>query len=476
MQAGWRPRPGDRVLRRALVIPQRISVLPGRIPKPSQSPWSILVYGFAGIIAVGAVLLTLPISSAGGGFTSPVDALFTATSAICVTGLVVLDTGTYWSGFGQAVILVLIQLGGLGYMTMSTLILLVIGRRITLQERLRIKETMGVPALGGLVRLIRTIFLITIAIEAVGAILLFLRFAQIYRLQSVWTTIWQAVFHSVSAFNNAGFDIVGPNFRSLAHFQRDPWILLVIAGLIILGGLSFVVMVDVARNRRFSRLSVNSKIVLAMTGLLLGLGTIAILVTEYGNLQSLGPLPFPYKVLNAFFTAVTPRTAGFTTLDLGRIADYTLVLVIALMFIGGASGSTAGGIKVNTFGVLVAVILAAVKGRQYPEMFRKEVPQQLVHQALAVVFLAFALVFAVVFVLTLTESASFLRLVFETVSAFGTVGLSTGITPELSTIGKLVIMFVMFVGRVGPLSLGLAFAARRQPARYRYAQESVQIG
>ncbi len=476
MQAGWRPRPGDRVLRRALVIPQRIAVLPGRIPKPAQSPWYILIYGFAAFIAAGTILLILPVSSNNGEFTSPVNALFTATSAVCVTGLTVLDTGTYWSTFGQAVILVLIQIGGLGYMTMSTLILLVIGRRITLQERLRIKETMGVPTLGGLVRLVRTIFIITIAIEAIGAILLFLRFSQIYRLQPVVTTAWQAVFHSVSAFNNAGFDTVGTNFRSLTHFQRDPWTLLTIASLIILGGLSFTVMVDSARNRSFTRLSVNSKIVLVMTGLLLSVGTLAILVTEYGNLQTLGPLPFGYKLLNAFFTAVTPRTAGFATINFGAIADYTLVLIIALMFIGGASGSTAGGVKVNTFGVLVAVILAAVRGRQYPEMFKKEMPQPLVHQALAVVSLAFALIFAVVFVLTLTETASFLRLVFETVSAFGTVGLSTGITPELSEVGKLVIVFVMFIGRVGPLSLGLAFAARRQPSRYRFAQETVQIG
>jgi trk system potassium uptake protein TrkH len=471
----WKRRPGDRILRVARVRPWLV-LLPA-IPRPRHAGLSplVIVYGFAGVIILGTILLVLPVSSKSGQLTFPdtfITALFTAASAVCVTGLTVVDTGTHWSGVGQGVILFLIQVGGLGFMTSATLLLLLLGRRLGLRERWLISQSFGTERLGGMVKLVRSILLFTFIIEAIGAAVFYIRFSV---ENPTGTAAWRAVFHAVSAFNNCGLDLFG-NFRSLLNYQTDTTVILTTAALIILGGISFMVVADVINVRRFGRLLLDSKIVLVTTLGLLVLGTVVILITEYSNAATLGPLSVPYKLLNAFFHSVTPRTAGFASINMGSMAAYSQFFTILLMFVGGAAGSTAGGIKVNTFGMLVATIWSTIRGNEHARAFGREFANQQIHRALALVMLALTLIFIVVLVLTVTEKFGFLNLLFETVSAFGTVGLSTGITPDLSVAGKLIITAVMFIGRLGPLILVLSLTQRQKPSEYRYPQDEVRIG
>ncbi len=465
-------RAGDRIFRVSRVTPWQIPV--PRLREPKTGGWSplVLVYGFAGLIALGTALLVLPISSRVGQFTPPVNALFTATSATCVTGLAVVDTGTYWSGFGQGVILVLIQVGGFGFMTITTLFLMALGRRFRLREILLVGESLGLEEFGGLFGLVKRIALFTLVVEGTGAVVLCVRF---WSGNPAGTAVWRGLFQAVSAFNNAGLDLFG-NFRSLQDYQTDVVLLLVTAALIFLGGIGYAVVKNVFTARRSSRLSLNSKLVLSTTALLLALGTVAILLTEMANPATLGPLTLPYKLLDAFFQSVTPRTAGFSVIDLARMADYTLFFTIFLMFIGGASGSTAGGVKVNTMAMLFATLGSTLRGREHAGAFGREFITQQIYRALVVVMLSLGLVTVVTWVLTMTENAGFINLLFETVSAFGTVGLSTGITPGLTVAGRLIISATMFAGRVGPTVLAVVLVERRQPAAYRYPQESVSIG
>jgi trk system potassium uptake protein TrkH len=332
----------------------------------------------------------------------------------------------------------------------------------------------GLEKFGGMVKLVRRVAVFTVIVEAIGAAIFYIRFSMD---NPAGTAGWKAVFQAVSAFNNCGFDIVGKSFRSLADYQTDTTVILTTAALIILGGISFVVVADVVRVRRFGRFSLDTKIVLVTTLGLLALGTLVILFTEYGNSDTLGPLSLPYKILNAFFHSVTPRTAGFASINVGGMAVYTLFFTILLMFVGGAAGSTAGGIKVNTFGMLIAAIWSTLRGKEHAGAFGREFFSQQINRALALVMLSIGLIGVVVFVLTITDDGfGFLNLLFETVSAFGTVGLSTGITPELSIAGRLIITAMMFIGRLGPLILVLSLAQRQQPSTFRYPQDEVRIG
>lgn len=414
----------------------------------------------------------LPVSSESGEITHPVDALFTATSATCVTGLSVVDTADHYSLFGEAVILILIQFGGFGFMTLATLFLLALGRRIGLRERILIRESLGVERLGGVVKIVRQITFFTFIVEILGAALVYISVSTRY---TPGIAIWKSVFQSISAFNNAGFDLFG-GFRSLTGFQGDPLIILTTAGLIILGGISYLVIADIARVRTFGHLSLDSKLVITTTIFLLALGTVVIFLTEMNNPATLGPLPLSQKILNAFFHAVTPRTAGFGTLNVGGFAVYSLFFTMFLMFIGGASGSTAGGIKVNTFGMLIATIIGTFRGNEEAGAFGRQFTIQQIYRALTLVIFSMTLIAGFVFVLSITEKFSFLQLLFETVSAFGTVGLSTGITPELSAPGKVLISLVMFIGRVGPLTLILSLAQRQRVTEFSYPQEAIRIG
>jgi len=474
MQQKYTSKPGDKVFRPARYRARPWRILLPAIPRPRTGGSSslVLIYGFAGLIACGTILLILPISTKTGLLTSPVDALFTATSAVCVTGLVVVDTADYWSLFGQIVILVLIQAGGFGFMTSATVFLLAFGRRIGLQERLLIRESMGLAQLGGLVRIVKRMAVFTLVAEVIGAAIFYLHFSTQY---SAGTALRVSLFQSISAFNNAGFDLFG-SFRSLSNYQGVPLVVLPTAVLIFLGGISFLVVFDIAKSRNWRRLSLDSKMVLTTTVSLLALGIIVILFTEWNNPDTLGAMSQPQRLLNAFFQSVTARTAGFSTITMANVADYTLFFTMLLMFVGGASGSTAGGIKINTFGMLVATIWSTIRGRERAGAFGRQFNTQQIHRALTLVMFSLGLVCLVVFILTVTEEFHFLNLLFETVSAFGTVGLSTGITPNLSMAGRLIITGTMFAGRLGPLTLALALIQRQQPTAYRYPEEAVRIG
>jgi trk system potassium uptake protein TrkH len=451
---------------------QRISLPAHVVRRTNLQPALVFVLGFAAFIGVGAVLLMLPLSSAEDHWTPVVDALFTATSAVCVTGLVVVDTGTYWSRFGQVVILLLIQLGGLGFMTSSTFLLLLLRREATLRERILLRESLGSGGLGSVAFLARKIVVFTIIAEVAGSIILSVAFLRdVDPLKAVW---W-GVFHSVSAFNNAGFDLVG-GYSSLVPFNQRPEILLTIAALLIMGGISYTVVEDVAKRRRFVRLALDTKLVLVTSAVLIVLGTAAMLFTERANPATLGDMPLAPRLMNAFFMGVTPRTAGFNSVAMSAISESGLFVITALMFVGGAAGSTAGGIKVQTFSLLYFAIVAAVRGGTDVEAFGRRVPSGYVLRAIAVVLLSLALILVVAMVLTVTEGPRFGYILFETFSAVGTVGLSVGITPDLSFVGRMVVTLSMFAGRLGPLTLVLALAARERPTGIRWPEEGVKIG
>ena len=466
---------GDRIFRVPRIEPWRIPLALVRVPKFKSISVAVLIWGFAAIIAIGAVLLMLPISSQTHTWTSFPNALFMATSATCVTGLSVVECGTYFSPFGQAVLVVLMQVGGFGFMTSATLLLLAFGRSVGLREKLLVGESLGVERLGGLVSLLMSIALFTLICEGFGAVMLYIRFSQDF--SSPATALWQSIFHSVSAFNNCGLDIVGGG--NLVRYRDDPLVVLTIAALIILGGLSFLVVWDVVKKRSFRKLTLDSKMVVAVTATLLILGTVVLLAMEYSNPDTLGPMKPAGKVLSAFFQAVTPRTAGFNVISIPMMTAYSLFFTIMLMFIGGASGSTAGGVKVNTFGVLLSTVWSSLRGKEHAEAFGRELRPQQIHRALAVAMLALGLVGIVALVLSITENDKpfqFIDVLFETVSAFGTVGLSTGITPALTLAGKLIIIATMFAGRLGPLTLALSLVQGQRTTEYRYPQDQVRIG
>lgn len=465
-------RPWERVIRLPVTRPERVAVEPYQSPRPPARAPVLLALGFLAAIALGSLLLALPISNREGVITPAVTALFTATSAVCVTGLVVVDTRDYWSPFGQAVILLLIQVGGLGFMTSSTLLLLLIGRRVSLRERILMRETQEITPLGSVLGLTRQIALMTVAFEAFGALVLTLRFALEFPPDQA---LWMGVFHSVSAFNNAGFDIIG-GFRSLTVYSGDPVVLLTVALLVILGSTSFTALADLSRRRGFHPLLLDSKLILTTTSVLLAVATLGLLAMEYDNPNTLGPMGLPTKLLNAFFTAVTPRTAGFASVEVTGMTQAAILLVAGLMFIGGASGSTAGGIKVNTFAVLLAAIMSSLRGRTVAVAFGRELPQDHVYRALTIALLALALIFGVGILLAITEPFTLPQLMFEATSAFGTVGLSMGVTPGLSLTGELLIAATMYVGRLGPLTVALALAQFEKPIRYRYPTDRAKIG
>ncbi|KXZ39336.1 trk system potassium uptake protein TrkH [Alkalithermobacter thermoalcaliphilus JW-YL-7 = DSM 7308] len=435
-------------------------------------PSQIIVAGFAAIILVGALLLNLPIATNSGESVGFLNALFTSTSAVCVTGLVVVDTGTYWSKFGKLVILILIQVGGLGFMSMATLFSMLIGKKISLRERLIIQESLNQNELEGLVRLTRHILAGTFIIEGIGALLLsFVFVPQMGFLKGVA----YGIFHSVSAFCNAGFDIIG-NGKSLTPYVDNLIVNIVIISLVICGGIGFTVIMDILKKRKLSRLTLHSKIVLSMSLILISIGFVLFFIFEFNNPDTLGNLSLKGKILAALFQAVTPRTAGFNTIDLASLEDTSKFLTIILMFIGGSPASTAGGIKTSTLAVLAFAVIALVRGREDVEAFNRRISYTAVNKALAVVAIGITLIIFVTMGLSFTHNFEFINVFFESVSAFGTVGLSLGITSELSNIGKILIIFSMFAGRVGALTILIALAARQKKSIVRYPEDKILVG
>ncbi|MCL4439716.1 MAG: TrkH family potassium uptake protein [Firmicutes bacterium] len=436
------------------------------------TPAQILVLGFAAVILMGGLLLTLPIASTSGQATSFVDALFTSTSAVCVTGLVVVDTGTHWTVFGQVVIMLLIQVGGLGFMTVGTLFAMLLGKRINLKSRILIQEALNNLRIEGIVRLVRYVLMVTFTVEGTAALILAVRWS----FDMPWKkALYFGIFHAVSGFNNAGFDLFG-DFRSITGYVDDITVNLVIAGLIIIGGIGFVVIADTIQHRNWRNFSLHTKMVLTTTAFMIIGGTAAIFALEYTNPQTMAPLTMKGKVLSAYFQSVTPRTAGFNTLSISGLRSATQFLIVILMFIGASPGSTGGGIKTATFMTLVIAFWAVVRGHEDVQVFKRRIPKEIVDRSLIIFMAALGLVSAVTMFLAITEKADFLTILFETTSAFGTVGLSMGLTPSLTVIGRLLITLTMFAGRVGPLTIAFAVAQRHHKDSFKSAQEKIMVG
>ena len=437
------------------------------------SPPQIIVGGFALVIFIGTILLNLPISSTRGESIGFVDALFTATSAVCVTGLVVVDTGTYWTTFGKTVILLLIQIGGLGFMTLATLGALIIGKKISLKERLLIQESLNEHKLSGVVKFTRQIIFTTFFIESIGAFFLAIVFVPEFGFLK---GIGYSIFHSISAFSNAGFDIIGGG-RSLTPYVNNTLINLTIMSLTILGGLGFTVISDIATKRKFKRLSLHSKIVLFVSAILILVPFILFFFMEYSNEGTIRELSLKGKLLASLFQAVTPRTAGFNTIDLAGMQNSSKLLTMVLMFIGGSPASTAGGIKISTLAVLILAVRTLITGKDDVYAFKRKISYSSVNKALAVLFIGLTVIISGTMILSLTEAhQDFLYILFEIVSAFGTVGLSLGITPELSVLGRLLITLIMFIGRVGALTILLALATKEKKVLYKFPEDKVIVG
>lgn len=456
------------------------SVLPavGRARRQPLTPSRLLVLSFLGLIVGGTLLLELPWASADGSRLPLVDALFTATSAVCVTGLIVLDTPVAFSAFGQAVILGLIQAGGLGYMTLSTLLASALGRRVTMQERLTLQEGLNASAPGEVLRFARSVLGLTLAFELAGAALLTARWAPEFGLGR---GAWLGLFHAVSAFNNAGFSLFSNN---LMGFAGDPWVVLPVSLLVVVGGLGFFTLTELGSLRDTKvPLSMHSRLVIVSTAALLGGATVAIYVLEMRNPATLGAMPAGAAWLAAWFQAVVPRTAGFNSIAIGACTAPTLFLMVLLMFIGAAPGSTAGGVKVSTFGVTVAALWATVRGDADAVLFRRRIPPEIVARAFFICLMAFLTVNVVAGLLLITERRELLPTLFEAVSAFGTVGMSMGegdsplsLAGHMTRTGQLLLVGMMFAGRLGPLTLAVALARRRARHRVRHPEGKVLIG
>ena len=441
--------------------------------KAKISPTQIIALAFAAIILAGACLLTLPAASRDGQSVGFLSALFTSTSATCVTGLVLFDTGAQWSVFGQIVIITLIEVGGLGFISAASMVVFLFRRKAGLRQRMLMAQALSVDDMSAVVKLQKWVICGSLSIEFVGALILMLRFLPEYGLGRAAAL---GAFHSISAFCNAGFDIFGTG-KSLVTLNTDPVVLITLMVLIVVGGLGFFVWEEVVRLRSFKKFSVYTKLVLLTSGVLIVAGAALLLLLEWGNPATLGTMGPGQKVLNAFFQSVTLRTAGFAAVDQGSLTGASKGLSLVLMLIGGSSGSTAGGAKTVTFLVLLLFVWNRARGRSEVTVFRRSIPAGKVMDAMTIVSLMTGLAMAGAVVICATSPVSFTDALFETVSALATVGLTTGITGSLSVVGKLLIIVFMYFGRVGILTLSLGFLmGDRAQERYRYAYTNLLIG
>lgn len=439
-------------------------------------PPQIIALVFMGIILLGSGLLCLPAASRSGQATDFLTSLFTATSATCVTGLIRVDTGSYWSGFGQAVILVMIQIGGLGFMTIASIFFFALRRKIGLRQRLVLAQALSFDQISGVVGLVRNVLRGTLAVEGAGALILALRFWPEF---GAARALWYGVFHSVSAFCNAGFDVLGDlaSGGSLCGYVDDPVVNLTIMALITIGGLGFAVWGDVRKNRRFSRMSVYTRLVLSIScGLIVG-GAALIALLEWHNPDTIGKLSTSGKLLASAFQSVTLRTAGFASFDQNALRDVTKAVCDVLMFVGGSSGSTAGGVKTVTVGVVVLAAIGTARGRTHVTAFKRSISQSAVSNAMAIALLVLFLSFLGAGAISALDGVSFDNAVYETTSALCTVGLTTGITPGLGPASCLILIVFMFFGRVGIMTISVGFMmANPAEERIEYAQARVMIG
>lgn len=452
--------------------------------KKELSTTQVIMLGFLSVILIGALILMLPVCSKEGTFTPFLTSLFTATTCVCVTGLVVVDTYAHWSVFGQIVILLLIQIGGLGVVTLSTYILTLLGQKISLKQRLLLEDALNLDTIAGLLRFIRKVFVGTLVVEGIGALLYMLVFVPEMGLKGIWVS----VFNSVSAFCNAGIDIIGA--ASLAPYVANPIINITTMLLIIMGGIGYVVWWDVAhvikcyrkgeihRNHIWQRLRLHSKVVLVATFGLIMAGFLITLVLEWNNPETLGPLSIPVKLQAAMFQSVTLRTAGFFTISQKGLYNSTAFLSLIFMFIGGSPVGTAGGIKTTTIAVLLIATWSTIKGRDFSAVFHRKINPATVRKALSVTIISLsAALLALILILTFCEG-DFMDLSFEVFSAIGTVGLTRSVTSGLNTFGRVIIIICMYLGRIGPISLVIALNNIRSKSagRIEYPEESITVG
>lgn len=437
--------------------------------KITLNPPLVLSLGFAILITFGGVLLSLPFFTKSGEATDLIDSMFVAASASCVTGLTPVNTFEHWNTYGHVLLIILIQIGGLGVMSLASIIPLILGKKIGMKSRQILKEQLNVESLEGMIVLFKYVLVFTFGIEILGAILLSFRFIPLY---GAGTGIWYSIFHSISAFCNAGFDILGD---SMYPFRDDILVNLTLSALVIVGGLGFVVTSELFRRRSFEKISTHSKLVLLISGVLLVLGTVMFLFLENGD----GVLQYESikgSILESFFQSVVARTAGFYSVDLSKIKDSTALMLMGLMFVGGSPGSTAGGIKTTTLGVLFISTHAVVRGEREPVVFGRHIGMDVVRKALAIFLVSITIILSVSFILTITESARLVDILYETVSALATVGASKGITADLSDVGKILITFCMYLGRLGPMTMAFAFGMKDKKSLIRYPESFISIG
>lgn len=432
--------------------------------------FQLIILGFAGVILLGALILMLPVASSCGAWTPFRESLFTSTSAVCVTGLVIYDSGSYWSGFGQGVILLLIQIGGLGVITMAATFLMLAGKNISLKERSAMQDAISAPAVGGIVRLTRFILKGTFFIELLGALAMLPVFCRDYGSRG----IWMSVFHSVSAFCNAGFDILGrPGnlYPSLTAYIADPLINIIVVLLIVTGGIGFLTWDDVCTHRlHLRRYRMQSKVILAATGLLILFPAILFFFTDFSD------LPMEQRFLASLFQAVTPRTAGYNTADLTAMTEASRAVMVLLMLIGGAPGSTAGGMKVTTLTVLAANAFATFRRRAEPQLFHRRLEGSAIRNASTILMLYLTLFFTGAVIISTAEGLPLSACLYETASAVGTVGLTLGLTPQLGALSQWILIVLMFLGRVGGLTLIYAAYSGRDLSCARFPQEKITVG
>ena len=423
----------------------------------------LIAVGFLGIILIGALILMLPMASASGTVTNFFDALFTATTSVCVTGLVTVTTATHWSLFGKIVILCLIQIGGWGVVTVTMAFFIIIGKRLTMKDRILIQEAYNLDTIQGMVKFIHKILRITILAEGLGAIGYSFVFIPKY---GIIKGIFYSVFHAVSAFCNAGIDIIGEN--SLEPYVVHPWINIVTIFLIVFGGLGFTVIWDIYENVKkykkicFKKLQFHSKIVIVTTIILISTGTILYFILEYHNETTMGNFSIGGKILASLFQSVTTRTAGFAAINQANLTRGSAWITILLMFIGGSPASTAGGMKTTSAATLVLTIRSMIKGRESTEVFGRHIPESAVRTSLSVFALGFSILFLGTTILCMTEDADLGLILFETASAMGTAGLSAGLSANLTTIGKVVMVMIMYAGRIGPITLVMAVLHKKK--------------
>ncbi len=476
--------------------PGFIQVRRGTVLTKKMHPAQILVFGFLVVILIGTFLLMLPISSASGEFTKLEDALFTATSAVCVTGLSVYTTATYWSLFGKIIIICCIQIGGLGFMSLVSMIFVLLGKKISLKNRMIMQEALNMNTTAGVVRFTRMVVRGTLVVELVGALFLCIQFIPEF---GVVKGIWYSIFHSVSAFCNAGFDLIGDS--GFMPYVGNTTINMVVIILVILSGLGFSVWVDIVKGILYkfkvgsrdekgpkytwknvwNRFSLHTKLVIVITFILIIIGFLGIFIFEYTNPSTLGKLTLKEKIYAAMFQSVSPRTAGFATIPLGEMTNTSKVLSMILMFIGGSPAGTAGGIKTVTVGVLALCVYSTVKGYDSIVAFKRRIPFDVVSRALTIIMIGFFAVVVGVGMLSFTEDFTFMEILFEVISAFATVGTTLGITPMLSTVGKVIIIILMFIGRLGPITITVALMVKKgdndgQKNKIQYPEEKVMVG